>query len=183
MSKLLSLVIVFAFPVLLVAQKGSNITQSPDSGAQFYISPFFGFYTGNGTFAQRATPDIEFGLQWQVFSVGLDLGKTSLGQGLGGDTTTYLEIRPNLNVFQQGNFTNTLTIGLGYVFGAKQNIMTEFTTGIEYTPNEKLSYNIFFGTYYFSGVESSSSNNFFGASIMYYFLKNKPKLQKGFFNN
>ena len=161
--------------------KDTTSTQ-PDSGAVFYISPFFGFYTNNGTFAQRATLDLEVGLQWDVFSVGLDLGKVSLAPIVGKDSATYLEIRPNLNVFQQGKFTNTITIGLGYVFGASQNIMTEFSTGIEYTPNQRWSYNLYFGTYYFSGVESASSNNYFAGSVMYYFLKNKGKKEKGFFN-
>ena len=82
-------------------------------------------------------------------------------------------------MFQQGKFTNTLAIGLGYVFGAKQNILTEFTSGIEYTPNARYSYNLYFGTYYFSGVTSASSQNFLGLSAMYFF---KPSKKKGLLN-
>lgn len=132
-----------------------------------------GLYTNPGTFAQRSTIDLEIGRQWDVFSLGLDIGKTNLAKKAPKDTTWYLEFRPNLNVFQQGIFTNTLTIGLGYVFGAAQNTITEFSTGIEITPNKHVSYNLYFGTYYFTGREESSSNNFFGASIMYYFKQSK----------
>lgn len=147
----------------------------PKAQGVFYVSPMVGLYTGSGTLAQRTTSDIEIGMQWDVFSLGLDIGKNHLGQESGKDTTTYFEIRPNLNVFQQGKFTNTLTIGLGYIVGAKQNILTEFTTGIEYTPNQRFSYNVFFGTYYYSGRYSSSQNNFFGLSAMYYFKSKKSK--------
>jgi hypothetical protein len=146
------------------------------SKAQYYCSFMPAFYTGSGSTAQRTTCDVEFGKQWDAFSIGLDLGKTNLAQRGEKDTTFYTELRPNLNVFQQGKFTNTLTIGLGYVFNAHQNILTEFTTGIEYTFNKNFSYNLYFGTYYFSGEITSSNQNFFGISITYFFtktLKNK----------
>ena len=145
------------------------------SKAQFYASLMPGFYTGSGTVAQRSTFDVEFGKQWDVFSLGLDIGKINLApKATPIDTTWYTEIRPNLNVFQQGKFTNTLTIGLGYIFGAHENVLTEFTTGIQYTPNPTISYNVYFGTYYFSGVNSASNQNFLGVSVMYFF-KEAPK--------
>jgi len=123
------------------------------------------FSTNQGSISQRAGIALEAGKQLGSFSIGLDLGKTSL---VNSDTTNYIELRPNLNIFQQDKFTNTLTIGLGYVFTAEENIMTEFSTGIEYTPSKKYSYNIFFGTYYYSGIHSSSSENYVALSIMYY---------------
>ena len=137
------------------------------------------FYTSAGTAAQRASFNIEVGKHWEVFSVGLDIGKINLASKSGIDTTWFAKVRPNLSVFQQGKFTNTLAIGLGYVFGAKQNILTEFTSGIEYTPNPTYSYNLYFGTYYFSGVTSASSQNFIGLSAMYFF---KPSKKKGLLN-
>ena len=146
----------------------------------FYISPMFALYTGIGTLEERFTPDIEIGKQWDVFSLGIDIGKIHVGQKSGKDTTSYVEIRPSLNVFQQGKFSNTLTIGIGNVFNAAANILTEFTTGIEYTPNKRYSYNVFFGTYYFSGKEFSSSQNFFGFSMMYFFTRHQTS--KGLFN-
>ena len=142
---------------------------------QTYVSLMPGFYTGQGTVKQRTTFDIEVGKQWDAFSLGLDLGKTNIDKCNGADTTTYFEFRPNLNVFQQGKFANTLTIGLGYVFGASNNVMTELSSGIQYTPKQKWSYNLYFGTYYFSGNYASTSNNFLGLSIMYYFKKTENK--------
>jgi len=85
----------------------------------------------------------------------------------------YLELRPNLNIFQQGKIPNTFTAGIGYVFGAKEDLMTELTSGIEYSFNEKLHFNIIFGQYFYSGKESASNVTFFGLSAMFYFAKPK----------
>ncbi len=150
-----------------------------DSTAVFYINPSYTFYTNSGTIELRSSPCIELGFQWNSISLGLDIGKIHLGQKSGRDTTTYFEIRPNLNVFQQGKFTNTLTIGVGYIPNAHENILIESTAGIQYSPSAKWSFNMYFGTYYFSGVESARNQTFVGVSGMYYFL---PKKKKGIFN-
>jgi len=135
---------------------------------QTYIALNPSFYTGQGTVQQRTNLTLEAGRQWGPFSTGIDLGKINVSKQHGRDTTWYTEIRPNLNVFQQDKFTNTVTIGIGYIFGAEENVLTELATGVEYTPNSRVSYNIFFGTYYFSGKYSSSSQNYFGLQVMYY---------------
>jgi len=139
-----------------------------NSFSQKYISFTPSLYTNAGSFDDRFSPTFEVGKQWKSFSLGLDLGKLNTTPQKCKDTTFYLELRPNLNVFQQDNFTNTLTIGLGYVINSTQPLMNELTTGIEYTPSKRYSYNIYIGTYYFSGRNSASNSNFFGASIMYY---------------
>ena len=95
-------------------------------------------------------------------------------------TLRYLEIRPNLNVFQVGKFTNTLTPGIGCIFNSHENFMTELTSGIEYAYNPWFHLNIYFGTYYYSGVYSASNVTFFGLSIMYFL---KPYTPKGLLNN
>lgn len=143
--------------------------------AQYYVSVMPAFYTSAGNTGDRLTMDIEVGKQWEVFSLGLELGKTNLSKQIGIDTTLYTELRSNLNVFQQGKFTNTITVGCGYVFNATQNLMFETTTGIEYSISEKIHVNIFFGTYYFSGRNSASSNNFFGMSFVHFFKNKKSK--------
>ena len=140
------------------------------SNAQYYISIMPATYTGTGGLKERLTADIEIGKQWgDDFSMGIDYGRTNLTNK--NDTTSYLEWRPNLNVFHQGRFTNTLTIGVGYIFNAKQNFLTECTTGIEYSINKHYHYNLYFGTYYFTGETYSSNQNFLGMSIIYYFVK------------
>ncbi|HMH32887.1 MAG TPA: hypothetical protein VK543_07645 [Puia sp.] len=139
---------------------------------QTYISLAPSLTNEPGTFLEKSNIALEIGRQWDVFSLGLDVGKTSLAKVTGRDTTAYLELRPNLNVFQQGKFTNTFTAGIGYLFNAKENLMTELTSGIEYAMNEKLHLNVYFGQYYYSGRTSASSVTFFGISGMWYFSPN-----------
>ena len=141
---------------------------------QTYISLAPSLTNTAGTIAEKSNIAIELGRQWDVFSMGLDLGKTSMGKVTGRDTTAYLELRPNLNVFQQGKFTNTFTAGIGYIFNAKENLMTELTSGIEYAHSQQLHFNIFFGQYFYSGRYSASDVTFFGISGMWYFSSTHP---------
>ena len=142
---------------------------------QFYISVAPALTNDAGTIAEKANLSVEFGKQWDVFSLGLDIGKTSLGNQHGNDTTAYLEVRPNLNVFQQGKFTNTFTAGIGYIFNSNQSLMTELTSGIEYAANDKLHLNVYFGQYYYSGRYDASNTTFFGVSGMFYFTASHSK--------
>src|ERR1700712_3678640 len=140
------------------------------SFAQSYISLAPCLTNSAGTLLEKGNAAIEFGRQWDVFSMGIDVGKTSFGKIKGRDTTAYVELRPNLNVFQQGKFTNTFTAGIGYVFNSILNLMTELTSGIEYAFNDKVHFNVFFGQYFYSGKTDASDVTFFGASVMLYFL-------------
>jgi hypothetical protein len=137
--------------------------------AQTYISIAPQLTNSPGTIWEKANIAFEIGRQWDVFSMGLDVGKTSLGKVTGSDTTIYLELRPNLNIFQQGKFTNTFTAGIGYIFNSKQNLMTELTSGIEYAFSQQIHFNIYFGQYFYSGRTDASNVTFFGASVMLYF--------------
>jgi len=140
--------------------------------SQTYISLAPSLTNTAGTIADKSNITIELGQQWDVFSLGLDIGKTTLSKVTTKDTSNYLELRPSLNVFQQGNFTNTLTIGIGYVFGAKENLLTELTYGIEYAFTPKTHFNVFFGQYFYSGRVSASNATFLGLSVMVYFKPN-----------
>jgi hypothetical protein len=142
------------------------------SKGQTYISLAPSVTNTPGTLAEKSNIAIEVGRQWDVFSLGIDIGKTSMGKVTGRDTTAYLELRPNLNIFQQGKFTNTFTAGIGYIFNAKENLMTELTSGIEYAMTQKLHFNVFFGQYFYSGRNSASNATFFGFSGMWYFSPN-----------
>lgn len=153
--------------LLLLLVASSLITK-----AQYYVSIMPSTYTNAGGYRERLTADIEFGYEWKDdFSMGIEFGKTNFTKKEGRDTCNYMEWRPNLNVFHQGHFTNTLTIGFGYIFNAKQNFLTECSTGIEYSINKHYHYNLYFGTYYFTGETYSSNQNFLGMSIIYYFVK------------
>ncbi|MCW3107831.1 MAG: hypothetical protein JWQ09_2337 [Segetibacter sp.] len=148
--------------------------------SQTYISIAPSLRNDAGTMAEKANLAFEIGRQWDVFSLGLDVGKTSLGKVRGRDTTAYVEIRPNLNIFQQGKFTNTFTAGIGLIFNSRQSLMTELTSGIEYSFTPRLHFNIYFGQYYYSGRYDASSLTFFGISVMRYFSdwKSKPLINQ-----
>ena len=136
---------------------------------QPYISLAPSLTNTAGTIADKANIALELGVQWDVFSLGLDVGKTTLSRVGAFDTSTYLELRPSLNVFQQGKFTNTFTTGIGYIFKAKENLITELTYGIEYAFTPKTHFNVFFGQYFYSGKTSSSDVTFFELSAIFYF--------------
>ena len=138
--------------------------------SQTYICLTPSLTNSAGTLLEKANASIEIGRQWDVFSLGIDVGKTSLSKVKGRDTTAYVELRPNLNVFQQGKFTNTFTAGIGYVFNSKLDLMTELTSGIEYAFNSRVHFNVYFGQYFYSGRVDASDVTFFGASAMFYFL-------------
>src|ERR1700760_1445889 len=113
--------------------------------AQTYISLAPSISNNAGTFGQKANFAFELGRQWDVFSLGIDYGRINLAKVQGKDTANYLELRPNLNIFQQGRFTNTFTAGIGYIFNSQQSLMTELTSGIEYTCNDHIHINVYFG--------------------------------------
>ena len=177
--KLFLFMLSFVIFSLVNAQDSNHISQT-------YISIQPAFYSAfNGGSLQanslkRTTFDIEIGKQWDAISLGVDLGKTSLEKtSRYYDSNTapigkwYLELKPNLNVFRQDKFTNTVTIGFGYVFNSNQNIMNEFSTGIEYDASTHWAYNIIYGTYYFTGNNMSTNQNYFGFSIVYLFTSKK----------
>ena len=138
--------------------------------AQTYVSLAPQFTNSAGTLAEKGNVALELGRQWDVFSLGIDVGKTTLGSMHGlRDTSVYLELRPNLNVFQQGRFTNTFTAGIGGIFNARENFMTELTSGIEYSYSNRIHFNVVFGQYFYSGKYSASDVTFFGLSAMLYF--------------
>ena len=145
------------------------------SNAQTYISLAPSISNQAGSFADKINLGLEVGRQWDVFSAGVVIAKNSLQKAVGQDTTTYFEFRPNLNVFQQGKFTNTFTAGIGYILNAKENLLTELTYGIEYAYSPQIHFNVYFGQYYYSGRYSDSNSTFFGISCMYYFSPNNSK--------
>ena len=152
-----------------------------NSGAQTYISLAPSISNQAGTFADKMNLGLEVGRQWDVFSVGVVVAKNSLQKANGKDTTTYFELRPNLNIFQQGKFTNTFTAGIGYILNAQENLLTELTYGIEYAYSPQVHFNVYFGQYYYSGRYSDSNSSIFGISCMYYFSPNnaKPLIKNG----
>lgn len=143
------------------------------SWCQFYISFAPALTNSAGSIADKSNVNLEVGKQWEVFSIGLAFGKTTLSAVTGKDTSNYVEIRPNLNIFQQGKFTNTFTAGIGYIFAARENLLTELTYGIEYSLTQRVHFNANFGQYFYSGKESASNVTFFGISGVLFFKSEK----------
>ncbi|WP_342644318.1 hypothetical protein [Mucilaginibacter sp. CSA2-8R] len=166
--------------VVAHAQKGDSKKDSVKVQPQTYLQLYYSLTNTAGTLAGKSNLSLEAGKQWDVFSLGIDIGKTTLEPAHGRDTSIYLEIRPNLNVFQQGRFTNTITVGVGYVFAAQNNFLTELTSGIEYSATERLHLNVNFGQFYYSGRTTAFSNTFFGLSASYYFkpFRNRSSIFK-----
>lgn len=148
------------------------------ASSQIYISLAPALTNTAGPLSEKANVAIEAGKQWGVFSAGLALGKTTLSRMHGIDTSTYLELRPNLNIFQQGRFTNTLTVGVGYIFHGEENFLTELSSGIEYSATESFHINGVFGQYYYSGLYSTSNTTFFGFSFVWYLKPSKERQRK-----
>ena len=187
MKKLFLLVFLF----VISFTNAQDLTAKPVT----YVSFAPCFTNEVGTIGTKFSPTIEIGRQFQdIFTVGLAVGKTNYktaytyGTDTNGNTIVtsispssyYLELRPNLNVYQIGKFTNTVTPGIGYVFGPGQALMIETTVGIEYEHTEKLHFNIFFGNYYYSSLSADQNNNlthfspmFWGFSIVKFFRKTK----------
>src|SRR5882762_4936826 len=115
-------------PALFLISAAFSLISTISFG-QTYISLALSLTNSPGTLAEKANFAFEIGRQWDVFSLGIDYGRTTLGKIPGKDTANYLELRPNLNIFQAGKFTNTFTAGIGYIFNSKQDLMTELTNG------------------------------------------------------
>jgi hypothetical protein len=137
--------------------------------AQTYVSLAPALTNTAGTAADKANLALEVGRQWDVFSLGLAFGKTTLSPVSHRDTSKYIELRPNLNIFQVGKFTNTFTPGIGYVFNAREDLVTEVTYGIEYSLSDQLHVNAYFGQFFYSGKETASNVSFFGISAAWFF--------------
>jgi len=145
-----------------------------------YVEIYQSWTNTPGNLWERSNTSVEFGNQWGVFSMGVDLGKTTLARDAhAGDTSTYLELRPNLNVFQQDKFTSTLTLGVGWIPGARASMLTEFTTGIEYSLTERVHLNFNFGQFYYNGVRSTYSATFWGISVTRFFVRERKTSHHG----
>ena len=89
----------------------------------------------------------------------------------GGDTTHYVEFRPTINIFSKGRFAEALCLGGGYVFKAKQGLMTEICNSINFNISEVVAVAVVQGYYYFDGTNSSRSTQYMGFNLTYNFLK------------
>jgi hypothetical protein len=137
----------------------------------FYISGNMDvFVNTKGGAAKRFAPAVEVGRTYGIFDIGLSTGRLNSIMA-GGDTTRFLEFRPTINVFSKGRFAEALCLGGGYVFKAKQGLMTEVCNSINFNITEIWAIAVTQGYYYFDGTNSSRSAQYMGFSLTYNFLK------------
>ncbi|MDB5130825.1 MAG: hypothetical protein JWR02_574 [Mucilaginibacter sp.] len=123
-----------------------------------------------GGLAKRFSPGIELGRTYGIFDIGLASGQIS-SLGSGGDTTHYIEFRPTINIFSAGRFAEGLCLGGGYIFGAKQGLMTEICNSINFNISTTVAVAVTQGYYFFDGTNSSRSTQFMGFTFTYNFLR------------
>ncbi|HTD41009.1 MAG TPA: hypothetical protein VK671_10345, partial [Mucilaginibacter sp.] len=129
------------------------------------------FVNTKGGFAKRFSPSVEFGRTYGIFDIGLSTGLfNSLFSGR--DTVHYLEFRPTINIFSKGRFAEALCLGGGYVFKAKQGLVTEICNSINFNVSTKFAIAVLQGYYFFDGTNSSRSTQYMGFSFTYNFLRN-----------
>lgn len=137
------------------------------------------FVNTKGGFSKRFAPAVEFGRTYGIFDIGLAGGLTST---LHSDTAHYIEFRPTINVFSKGRFAEALCLGGGYVFGARQALMTEICNSINFNISENLAVAVTQGYVFYDGTNDNRSAQYMGLAFTYNFLKphsvNKQRKKK-----
>ncbi len=135
----------------------------------FYVSALTDvFVNTKGGFARRFAPGVEFGRTYGIFDIGLATGRVN---SFGKDTARYIEFRPTINIFSAGRFAEGLCLGAGYIFGAKQALMTEICNSINFNITTKIAVAITQGYVFYDGTNSNRSAQYMGFSFTYNLLK------------
>lgn len=123
-----------------------------------------------GGAAKRFSPGFELGRTYGIFDIGLGTG--SIGSlRSASDTAHYIEFRPTINIFSAGRFAEGLLLGGGYIFGAKQALMTEIGNSINFNISPNVAVAVTQGYLFFDGTNSSRSGQYMGFSFTYNLLK------------
>jgi hypothetical protein len=127
------------------------------------------FVNTKGGAAKRFSPSVEFGRTYGIFDIGLATGR--LNSLSSRDTSRYIELRPTINVFSKGRFAESVCLGAGYVFSAKQGLMSEICNGINFNVSTTFAIAMLQGYMFFDGTNSSRSTQYIGINLTYNFLK------------
>jgi len=148
----------------------SDTTKENKEPQYFYLSVNTDvFVNTKGGFAKRFSPAFEFGRTYGIFDFGMATGRFS-SLNSGSDTVRYIEFRPTINIFSSGRFAEGLCLGGGYVFKAKQGMMTEICNSINFNVTTTVALAVTQGYYFFDGTNSSRSTQYMGFSFTYNFL-------------
>lgn len=137
----------------------------------FYVTGNANFFVNTkGGFARRFAPSMEFGRTYGIFDIGLALGRLN-SVSSGSDTSKFIELRPTINVFSKGRFSEALCLGAGYVIKAKQGLMTEICNSINFNISETVAIAVVQGYCFFDGTNSSRNAQYMGFNLTYNFLQ------------
>ena len=128
------------------------------------------FVNTRGGFAKRFSPAFELGRTYGIFDIGMATGMVNT-LASGRDTAHYIEFRPTINIFSAGRFAEGLCLGGGYLFKAKQGLMTEICNSINFNISETVAVAVTQGYYFFDGTNSSRSAQYMGFAFTYNFLR------------
>ena len=152
----------------IASQDTSEVNKEP---RYFYLAGNINvFVNTKGGFGKRFSPSIEFGRTYGIFDMGLATGRLN-SINSGSDTTRFVELRPTINIFSKGRFSEALCLGGGYVIKAKQSLMTEICNSINFNISEIWTVTVLQGYYYFDGTNNSRATQFFGFNVTYNFLQ------------
>lgn len=140
-----------------------------------------------GAINHELFPSAEFGRTYGIFDIGLAIGRLNFIRSGGGvDSNWFAEIRPTINVFSKGRFSESLTLGAGYIVNAKQNFVTELTNCINFSVTNNLNLALCVGNYFRDGKFSTATAQFFSFAVTYNFIKKDSeadiKKRKALFN-
>lgn len=143
----------------------------------FYLAANVNVSTNTiGTISKRAQPSFEYGRTYGIFDIGVAVGHLNF---LNSDSSWFIEFRPTINIFSKGRFSEGLCLGFGYKIKSEQKLMTEICNSINFNITNKWSISILQGYYYFDGVQSNSTSQFFGLNLTHNFLnKNSVNFQR-----
>jgi hypothetical protein len=113
---------------------------------------------------------MEFGRTYGIFDIGLANGRLS-SMNHGPDTSRFMEFRPTINVFFKGRLYQALCLGAGYVFKAKQGMMTEICYSINFNMTETVAVAVQQGYLFFDGTNDHRSEQYMGLTVTHNFLR------------
>lgn len=125
-----------------------------------------------GSFKEKSFATVEFGRSFGIFDLGLMAGRLTFADS---DSSWFSELLPTINVFSKGRFSESLTLGAGFIFHAKNNFLTEITNSINFSPSNQLVISICEGNYFFDGRRSDSKAQYIGLSATYNFIAKGSK--------
>ena len=170
-----------AFTIVSVILINSFVYGQADSVKEpepryFYLAVNFNAMVNTvGTFNKRISPSVEFGHTFGIFDLGLAGGKLNM---IKNDSSYFLEIRPTINIFSKGRFSEALCLAGGYKFHSSQSFMTEICNSINFNVSDFWSVSVLQGYYYFDGTYSNSNSTFFGINVTHNFIKKNGKVDQ-----